>query len=96
MMRTGNSISVYCILASGASSADLISTTLSFFLDDIGSPKQFVWNPSRSGPENYTYNQQVFAVSDLESSTAGHNLTVVSYDAVLFDYAVYTCVTSNI
>ena len=95
---TGNAIYVYCILAAGLPQGEIVATDLSFILDDVHSQVPFQWDPNSTTP-HYTYNYPVYANTNIGTSATGasglHNLTVLSFQAVLFDYAVYTYVVSN-
>ena len=82
---------MYCILAAGVAYATT-STDLIFLLDDVESSR-FTWALD-STVEEYQYNQLVYsnhAVGSAAGLPSGlHNLTALSFDAVLFDYAIYT------
>ena len=93
----GEAIYVFCILASGGPfSTDTISTNLTFILNDVPLSSSFTWEPSRDGPPQYYYNTPVYTNTSIGSAASlpseMHNLTVQSFSAVLFDYAIYTYV----
>ena len=77
-----------------------ITTNLTFILDGVESPPPFLWQPIPEGTEGYRYNIPVYtntAVGSASSLPSGlHNLTVQSYAAVLFDYAIYTYVAADL
>ena len=92
---TGTAVYVFCILADGIPDA-ITPSELVFIMDDTLSGT-FDWSPDNS-IDKYTYNVPVYANTDIATTAAAglpglHNLTVLSTEAVLFDYAVYTYVT---
>lgn len=91
----GIALYVFCILAEGVPDANT-ATELTFLMDNTASGT-FIWTPNNS-VEQYTYNASVYTNTNISTTASGssglHNLTVLSTQVVLFDYAIYTYVTS--
>lgn len=93
---TGIALYVFCILAEGVPGANT-ATDLTFLMDNTDTGT-FYWSPNNS-VEQYTYNVPVYTNTNIGTAAAGpsglHNFTVLSIQAILFDYAIYTYVASD-
>lgn len=92
LIISGSAIYVFCVVVEEAEFGIQTITNLSFILDGELQSDFYYHEPNDA--RNFLYNQSVYNNTTLGSSASlpngKHNLTVIVYGNILFDYAVYT------